>query len=30
MVGRGEITVGTVVAFNGYLWMLIMPMRMLG
>ena len=30
MVGRGEISLGTVVAFNGYLWMLIMPMRMLG
>ncbi len=30
MVGRGEISIGTVVTFNGYLWMLIMPMRMLG
>jgi ATP-binding cassette subfamily B protein len=30
MVGNGEITLGTIVAFNGYLWMLIMPMRMLG
>jgi ATP-binding cassette subfamily B multidrug efflux pump len=30
MVGSGQITLGTVVAFNGYLWMLIMPMRMLG
>jgi ATP-binding cassette subfamily B multidrug efflux pump len=30
MVGAGEISLGTVVAFNGYLWMLIMPMRMLG
>lgn len=30
MVSTGEISLGTVVAFNGYLWMLIMPMRMLG
>lgn len=30
MVGSGEISMGTIVAFNGYLWMLIMPMRMLG
>lgn len=30
MVSSGEITLGTIVAFNGYLWMLIMPMRMLG
>nr|PZN10890.1 MAG: ABC transporter ATP-binding protein [Caldicoprobacter oshimai] len=30
MVAAGEISLGTVVAFNGYLWMLIMPVRMLG
>jgi ATP-binding cassette subfamily B multidrug efflux pump len=30
MVSTGEVSLGTVVAFNGYLWMLIMPMRMLG
>jgi len=30
MVGSGTLSLGTVVAFNGYLWMLIMPMRMLG
>ena len=30
MVGRGEISIGAVVTFNGYLWMLISPMRMLG
>ncbi|HHY83690.1 MAG TPA: ABC transporter ATP-binding protein [Clostridiales bacterium] len=30
MVGSGALSLGTVVAFNGYLWMLIMPMRMLG
>ena len=30
MVAIGRITLGTVVAFNGYLWMLIMPVRMLG
>ena len=30
MVSTGELSLGTIVAFNGYLWMLIMPMRMLG
>jgi len=30
MVAVGKISLGTVVAFNGYLWMLIMPVRMLG
>ena len=30
MVAQGVITLGTLVAFNSYLWMLIMPMRMLG
>lgn len=30
MVAQGIITLGTLVAFNSYLWMLIMPMRMLG
>lgn len=30
MVAIGKISLGTVVAFNGYLWMLIMPMRLLG
>jgi len=30
MVAAGRIDLGTVVAFNGYLWMLIMPMNMLG
>lgn len=30
MVARGEISLGTLVAFNNYLWMLISPMRMLG
>jgi ATP-binding cassette subfamily B protein len=30
MVGAGQLSLGTIVAFNGYLWMLIMPMRMLG
>lgn len=30
MVARGEISLGTLVAFNSYLWMLINPMRMLG
>ena len=30
MVAEGVITLGTLVAFNNYLWMLIMPMRMLG
>lgn len=25
-----KITIGTLVAFNGYIWMLITPMRMLG
>lgn len=27
---KGEITLGTLVAFTGYIWMLIWPMRMLG
>ncbi|HZJ82467.1 MAG TPA: ABC transporter ATP-binding protein, partial [Clostridia bacterium] len=30
MVAGGIITLGTLVAFNNYLWMLINPMRMLG
>lgn len=30
MVANGVISLGTLVAFNSYLWMLIMPMRMLG
>lgn len=30
MVSTAEISLGTIVAFNGYLWMLINPMRMLG
>ncbi len=30
MVTRGEITLGTLVAFNGYIWMLNGPMRNLG
>jgi len=30
LVMRGEMTVGTLVAFNGYLWSLIWPMRQLG
>ncbi|NLN41513.1 MAG: ABC transporter ATP-binding protein, partial [Clostridiales bacterium] len=30
MVAFGEISLGTLVAFNNYLWMLINPMRMLG
>lgn len=30
MVAGGEISLGTLVAFNNYLWMLINPMRMLG
>ncbi|MBM7582261.1 ATP-binding cassette subfamily B protein [Caldicoprobacter guelmensis] len=30
MVAAGRISLGTVVAFNGYLWMLISPVRMLG
>ncbi len=30
MVAQGVISLGTLVAFNNYLWMLIMPMRMLG
>ncbi|NLI60577.1 MAG: ABC transporter ATP-binding protein [Clostridiales bacterium] len=30
MVAGGEISLGTLVAFNSYLWMLINPMRMLG
>lgn len=27
---KDDISVGTLVAFNGYIWMLIWPMRMLG
>lgn len=30
LVMNGAITIGTLVAFNGYIWMLIWPMRMLG
>lgn len=30
MVAKGHMSLGTVVAFNNYLWMLIGPMRMLG
>ena len=30
MVIRGEITVGSLVTVNGYLWMLNMPLRMAG
>ena len=30
MVALERISLGTVVAFNGYLWMMISPMRMLG
>lgn len=30
MVAMGKISLGTVVAFNGYLWMMVSPMRMLG
>ncbi|MBZ4666396.1 ABC transporter ATP-binding protein [Mahella sp.] len=30
LVIDGEMTVGTLVAFNGYLWSLIWPMRQLG
>jgi ATP-binding cassette subfamily B multidrug efflux pump len=30
MVIGEEMTIGTLVSFNGYLWMLIWPMRMLG
>lgn len=30
MVAMGEISLGTLVAFNGYLWMMLMPMRMMG
>lgn len=29
-VMNGEMTIGSLVAFNGYVWMLIWPMRMLG
>jgi len=29
LVARGEVSLGTLVAFNNYLWMLINPMRML-
>lgn len=27
---KGKMTIGTLVAFNGYIWMLINPMRMIG
>ena len=30
MVIRGHITLGVWVQFNGFLWMVVMPMRMLG
>lgn len=30
LVIRKDMTIGTLVAFNGYIWMLIWPMRMLG
>jgi ATP-binding cassette, subfamily B, multidrug efflux pump len=30
LVMNNEITIGTLVAFSGYIWMLIWPMRMLG
>lgn len=30
MVINGSISLGTWVQFNGYLWMIVMPMRMLG
>jgi len=30
MVANGTISLGTLTAFNGYAWMLIQPMRMLG
>jgi ABC-type multidrug transport system, ATPase and permease components len=30
LVVRGDLSIGTLVAFNGYVWMLIWPMRMLG
>ncbi len=30
LVIDGNITIGTLVAFSGYIWMLIWPMRMLG
>ena len=30
LVINKSITIGTLVAFNGYIWMLIWPMRMLG
>jgi ATP-binding cassette subfamily B protein len=30
LVIRQDMTIGTLVAFNGYIWMLIWPMRMLG
>jgi len=30
MVIRGDISLGVWVQFNGYLWMVVMPMRMLG
>ncbi|MBC8059983.1 MAG: ABC transporter ATP-binding protein [Clostridiaceae bacterium] len=30
LVIKGNLTLGTLVAFSGYIWMLIWPMRMLG
>lgn len=30
MAIRGEVTLGSLVTVNGYLWMLNMPMRMAG
>jgi len=30
MVARGEISLGTLIAFTGYIWMITGPMRMLG
>lgn len=30
LVIKGNISIGTLVAFTGYIWMLIWPMRMLG
>jgi ATP-binding cassette subfamily B protein len=30
LVIKNKLTLGTLVAFNGYIWMLIWPMRMLG
>ena len=30
MVARGELTLGELIAFNGYIWMINSPMRMVG